>query len=110
MTTALLALALLLLVSCTTPISHVDTPGWPKLAVREHHVSHREMRDVCAKYQAPGVAAEGCAEINLRAKTCDVWLSADFPSASNREHELLHCEGKDHPGGTFMRDLLRASK
>ena len=99
----------LLLTGCT-PISHIPTPGWPALAVTEHHVSNREMRDACVPYMPAGVSPMGCAVMDLDAKTCDIWLSKDFPDEHALEHERLHCLGHDHPGGTFMVDLLERMK
>lgn len=96
----------LLLSACTTPIEHVAVAGWPVLEVREHVVANTVMRDRCAQYAPVGVATMGCAEINIPARTCDIFLSADFPSAANAAHERLHCAGYDHPGGTFLKGLL----
>ena len=101
-----LLLLALLLSACTTPIDHVAVAGWPKLAESTVTVSHREMRDICSQYTPWYEAAEGCTIINLRAKTCLKVLSSDFPSGYSKKHEDEHCEGEDHPGGTFMRDLL----
>lgn len=101
-------LALLLLASCT-PIGHVKVDGWPVLAVSENVVANNVMRDRCSRYMPAGVSPMGCAEINIKARTCDIWLSADFPSPDNAIHERLHCDGYDHPGGTFLKGLLNGS-
>ena len=102
-------LILLLLTACT-PIEHVAVDGWPALEVSTVVVSHREMRDVCSKYVPWYIAAEGCAIIDMQAKTCTRVLSADFPTEYSAEHESDHCAGMDHPGGTFMRGLLKKAE
>lgn len=105
-----LSLIATLLVGACTIISHERVAGWPQLQVREHHVPHAAMRDRCARYVGFGMASDACAEFNLAAGTCDIWLSADFPpSESMKEHERLHCAGHDHLGGTTLKRLLEAA-
>lgn len=101
-------LILALTVNACTIMSHIETPGWPQLRVTEHYVSTAAMRDVCVKYSGFGSSPYGCAEINLTMGTCDIWLSQEYFAQWQLDHERLHCEGKDHLGGTFMRDLMRA--
>ena len=102
------ALALLMLAGCTV-VGHQRTEGWPQLKVTEHYVANATMRDKCAKYVAFGVSPLACAEFNLRAGTCDIWFSADFPPPHTViEHERMHCQGYDHIGGSTMRNALRA--
>ena len=101
------ALLLTVFVSGCTVIGHEKIEGWPELAVTEHYVSHKEMRDRCGKYLGPFSSPEACAEFNLDTKRCDIWFSADFPPAAFIvEHERLHCGGFDHVGETEMRDFL----
>lgn len=96
--------------ACTT-IGHEKVEGWPNLKVTEHRVPHHEMRDRCAKYAPWGSYPEACAEFNLNAGTCDIWLSADFPPpAAFVEHERLHCHGYDHVGEENMSRLLAVHK
>lgn len=105
MNRALLAAAVLC-AGCTT-IGHEKVEGWPKLTVVEHYVPHHVMRDRCVKYAPWGASPEACAEFNLETRSCDIWLSADFPPpASFLKHERMHCEGFDHTGETHMRDFL----
>ena len=101
-------LVFLAIAACTT-IGHAPPPdGWPTLKVTKHFVSNREMRDVCVKYTGVGESPMACSEIDLKAGTCDIWLSKDFPVAFVEEHEDEHCKGRDHPGGHFIIDLIKA--
>jgi hypothetical protein len=93
-------------VSGCTVIGHQDAPSdWPALDIVKHSLSHKDMRDACSKWTHPLASPEACAEIRFTENRCDVYLSADFPNASNEEHEYEHCRGKDHAGGTYLRDL-----
>ena len=95
-----------LLMGCTT-IGHAPPPaGWPQLKIIEHYVTARQMADVCGKYSAWYMTTLACAEIDLDKNTCELWFSEEFAPAWITEHERLHCEGRDHPGGTLMQDLL----
>lgn len=80
------------------------------MRVTEHVVSNKEMRDVCVQYVGWGESPMACAELDLSAGTCDIWLSADYPDADVTEHERLHCLGHDHPGGTTIKRLLNEWK
>lgn len=106
-----LALSLFLLNGCAamlyTSIDESVKPptDWPQLAVIKHYVSPKEMRDVCSKYgAAAGIVA--CAEPDLDAKTCDIWLVKEFPDAYVEWHEEMHCKGYDHPNGTEINRLI----
>lgn len=69
------------------------------------------MRDQCAKWAAwymwPTFA---CAVIDFNAKTCDIWLDAEDPDAGIEKHEHDHCDGRDHVGETYLRDLWEQHK
>ncbi len=109
----LLALVLFLTVAalgaCATSVNQgAPTPGWPALKVTSHYVPHKQMIERCAPYVGYGSLPDACAEINLKAKTCDKWFSADFPpSVAIERHEQEHCEGYDHIGESALADMLR---
>lgn len=85
---------------------HTPPPeGWPTLTVIKHAVSSKEMRDVCSQY-GPAAGIVACAEPDLDAKTCDIWLQKEFPDAYVEWHEEMHCKGYDHPGGTEIKRLM----
>lgn len=88
-------------------VGHQKVAGWPDMQTFEHYVPTDQMRDRCSKYVAFGMSPEACAEFNLAANRCDIWLSADFPPAKwVVEHERLHCKGYDHIGMSTMAELL----
>ncbi|MGQ0522882.1 MAG: hypothetical protein ACT4P8_04375 [Betaproteobacteria bacterium] len=94
--------AFFFLAGCTI-VGHEKVPDWPQLTVREHYVAHHVMRDKCVKYVPFGMSPEACMEFDLRAGTCDIWYSADFPPGRGViEHERLHCRGYDHIGGNVL--------
>jgi hypothetical protein len=100
-------LTLLLACACAPVLEERKVDGWPALAVREHYVSHAEMRDRCTKYASFGGMAQACAEYDFRKATCDIWYSADFPpSRQIVEHERLHCQGYDHRDSDYMQGLV----
>lgn len=106
-----LALNLCLVSGCQTALytsideSVLPPIDWPILIVNKHLVSPKEMRDVCSKY-GPAAGIVACAEPDLKAKTCDIWMVKDFPSAYVEWHEEMHCKGYDHPGGTEIKMLI----
>lgn len=110
-------LAILLLTGCTV-MGHRDAPvDWPRLKVIEHHVSSREMADVCyANIKVPmwlrllGANLEGCALIYFDKKECHVWVSSDFPDARVLAHERLHCRGYDHESSSTLADAWKEWK
>lgn len=80
--------------ACTVVDRAYRAPNWPEMRVFEHHVSHVEMRDRCAKYTPFWGSPEACAEWNLETKECHIWMSLDFPpSRQIVEHERAHCAG-----------------
>lgn len=85
---------------------HERVAGWPELEIHEHRVDGREMLERCRKYVGFGAVPLACAEFNLQARRCDIWLSKSFAPATIVEHERLHCRGYDHVGSTGMRDFL----
>lgn len=95
--------------ACSTTVQHVSPPDWPELKVREHHVLAGEVYERCAKYISPEMRTlswltltppiiNGCAEVDFRTMTCDIWIRGDFPDAAVLEHERAHCAGGDHAG------------
>ena len=99
------AVLLAALAGCAA-IDHQPVEGWPALEIVEHYVPADEMMQRCRKYAGFGALPLGCAEFNLAARRCDIWLSESFAPRALLEHERLHCRGYDHVGATAMRDLL----
>jgi hypothetical protein len=93
------------LAGCTT-IGHERVEGWPELVVTEYRVPAAQMRERCRKYVGFLQVPLACAEFNLAAKRCVIWLDAGYAPAWVVEHERLHCQGFDHVGSTAMRDFL----
>ena len=100
--------ALALLLSGCTVVGHQRVEGWPALKVALHVVPMNVMRDRCAKYVPPLFSPDGCAEFDLRAGTCNIWIADGPNNQSHVEHELLHCVGYDHPAGGTLRKALEA--
>lgn len=72
-----------------SPVNVVQIEDWPELTITEHATA--AFPDACA------VGAAACALVNLAARTCDVYLSPNWPlQQALREHELEHCRGRDH--------------
>lgn len=87
-------------------IGHEKVEGWPELRIVEHYVPAEAMLGRCRKYVGFGSLPLACAEFNLAARRCDIWLSEGFAPRAVLEHERLHCRGYDHVGATNMRDLF----
>jgi hypothetical protein len=100
-----LAVLAALIAGCGT-IAHERVEGWPELEIVEHYVSAEAMHERCRKYVGFGSLPLACAEFNLVARRCDIWLSQSFAPRAIVEHERLHCRGYDHVGATTMRDFL----
>jgi hypothetical protein len=100
-----LAILAALIAGCST-MDHERVEGWPELQIVEHYVPAEEMRARCRKYVGLGSVPLACAEFNLVARRCDIWLSRSFAPRGIVEHERLHCRGYDHVGATNMRDFL----
>lgn len=67
----------------------IEIEDWPQLDIAEHLTL--EFPAAC-----PG-GSVGCTVVNLSARTCDVYLSPNWPMQQTlREHELEHCHGHDH--------------
>ena len=96
-----------LLASCSA-IDHTRVDGWPDLAIVEHRVPAEEMVSRCQKYTGAASLPLACAEFNLSARRCDIWLSKSFAPRAVVEHERLHCAGYDHVGSTNMQRFLEA--
>lgn len=96
-----------LLASCSA-IDHKRVEGWPELAIVEHRVPAEEMMSRCQKYTGAASLPLACAEFNLVARRCDIWLSQSFAPRAIVEHERLHCAGYDHLGSTYMQRFLEA--
>jgi hypothetical protein len=95
----------MLVTACST-MDHERVEGWPELQIVEHHVPAPAMLERCRKYAGFGSVPLACAEFNLVARRCDIWLSEGFALSAIVEHERLHCRGYDHVGATNMRDFL----
>ena len=100
------ALALAVLLGACTFVGHERVDDWPALKVSLHVVPMNVMRDRCAKYTPPLMNPEACAEFDLRAGTCNIWIADGPNNTAQVEHELLHCVGYDHPGGGTLRKAL----
>jgi hypothetical protein len=100
-----LAILAALLAACTT-MDHERVEGWPELDIVEHYVPAQAMLERCRKYVGFGSVPLACAEFNLAARRCDIWLSEGFAPRTIVEHERLHCRGYDHVGATNMRNFL----
>jgi hypothetical protein len=88
---------------CSTIGSYVE--GWPPLKTTIHSSSLLEINQKCWMYlptfnKLMGSVVFGCAVYNLDKKTCDVYVLPNSP-AFILNHELAHCKGGDHPGGTL---------
>ena len=93
---------------CSVMNTHQPVPGWPQLEVVEHHVSHAEMRDRCARFVSPFSFPEGCTLFYLDRREAHIYVSAELPSRGVLEHERLHAAGYDHLGSTNMLRVLQA--
>lgn len=94
------------LLSACSSMDHERVEGWPQLEIVEHRVPAETMLERCRKYAGFGSVPLACAEFNLVARRCDIWLSESFAPSGVVEHERLHCRGYDHLGDTNMRDFL----
>jgi hypothetical protein len=104
-------LALLFLLPGCAVIGHQKVAGWPQLAVIEHYVPNKAMRDRCAQYVGFGMSPEACAQFDFARGRCDIWYSADFPPGSYViTHEREHCLGYEHEGETGMAEALARYK
>lgn len=97
----------LLLTGCTVINMHQEPPvDWPALTVKIMPVSYADTASACqwslAKTLLIGPIS-GCAVVNFNDMTCTVYLAADDEYV--REHEIAHCQGRDHYGSTASRDL-----
>jgi len=87
-------------------MAHEKVEGWPELRMVEHRVPAAQMLERCRKYVGFGAMPLACAEFNLAARRCDIWLNESFAPRAIVEHERLHCRGYDHAGATAMREFL----
>src|SRR5687767_585000 len=104
---ALTPILFLFFAGCST-IDHQRVEGWPELQIVEHRVPAEEMVSRCQKYTGAASLPLACAEFNLVARRCDIWLSQSFAPRAIVEHERLHCAGYDHVGSTNMKRFLEA--
>jgi hypothetical protein len=102
--TSCLTLAALALSGCVE-IGHKPPPAdWPKLRVEVHRVPGSVVVNECARHIDVPTFINACAIVEFDKNLCTVWVSSEFPDAAVLEHELLHCEGRDHVGeDTFER-------
>ena len=83
--------------------------GWPQLAIVEHLVPDKEMRERCSKFPIFGSAPLACAQFNLQESRCDIWYSTRGPLRSFvLAHERRHCEGYNHAGEHHLDEALKA--
>ena len=101
------AVAILAVAGCTTIDPHNRVEGWPELQVIEYRVAYEEMRRRCDRYVAFGMIPLACAEFDLNARSCHIWLDRDYAPAHIVEHERMHCSGHDHVGSAHMADMYR---
>ena len=105
----------LLLAGCTT-IGHVPSPAdFPQLKVVVHRVKVGELFEKCypslsTLVKALGGIPEGCAWLHWDTGICNIYVRGDFPDQRILEHEVLHCEGRDHPGSSTIADGWAAWK
>ena len=92
---------------CSTIDPQNRVEGWPDLQVTEFRVAYEEMRSRCDRYVAFGMIPLACAEFNLNARSCHIWLDRDYAPAHIVEHERMHCSGHDHFGSTHMADMYK---
>lgn len=110
----MLLAALLLSTQVYLAVPHTDMPkGWPKLQISVVK-SDQVFPDECNQEgfqrfsRHVGVGAAACARTNLYTRTCQVVYSTNplasilttgVPGLNNLllKHELMHCEGHDHP-------------
>jgi hypothetical protein len=93
--------------ACATIDQHEKVSGWPELRVVEHRIPDGALRKHCSKYVAFGMLPEACSEFYFDRGECHVWFNADYPPQPYVvKHELLHCQGYDHPGDHNLRDIL----
>ena len=93
---------------CSVMNTHEPVPGWPQLKVVEHHVSHAEMRDRCARFVSPFSSPEGCTLFYLDRGEAHIYVSGELPTPGVLEHERLHAAGYDHVGSSNLVRVLQA--
>ena len=114
-----LLLALLLSGCVSFRVDELTAPpaDWPKLEVVEHRLPFSERTVACGGSLGRTVAGlffpimipTGCTRIDFAKGECHVWIPEE-PDDVIEPHERGHCEGRDHPGATYFRDLWRWRK
>lgn len=109
MRSTLVALAVAFgLSSCSTIGNRPPPADFPKLNVTVNYVPWEKMYSVCSQY---GIQPAACTEVNFKDNSCVVWVVPnDGLTKYTLEHELLHCQGWDHPGETTLRDMWERFK
>lgn len=93
---------------CTIIGPHKTSPeGWPQLTQYWYKSSWWGVQRYCSPMPLV-VIVSACAVINLCEKTCTVYTATDDPNVL--EHEEARCEGRDHIGGSAIRDTFEAWK
>jgi hypothetical protein len=88
-----LAAVLALAAGCSTVDTSYRIPNWPAdMRVTVHRVDAEAVHARCAKYMGRFESPVACAEWNIPAKTCDIWITPSTPGFVVR-HERLHCQG-----------------
>jgi hypothetical protein len=92
-----LNLAAILALGGCVAIGHKPPPAdWPQLRVEIRKVPGTVVARECAKHIEIPQFINACAIVEFGKNLCTVWVSSDFPDEAVLEHELLHCDGRDH--------------
>ena len=102
-------LAALTLVACdsTEPALFDEAEVTADVAASAGEAIAASVADMIANQGAAALPL-ACAEFNLVARRCDIWLSQSFAPRAIVEHERMHCAGYDHVGSTNMKRFLEA--
>lgn len=95
-------------IAACTAIGHKEPPAdWPKLDVSYHKVGFMELQSICGHgpLMLPLLQYFGCAWIHFDTMECRIYYASDDEYGRLAvEHELDHCNGKDHIGSSLLAD------